>query len=154
MLLSKFLDKHKAKGHWVTISSDHIEKYYDTTFQGIPIAIENPKGSIRKGKGWETKMFYPYGFIKNTKGKDGDEIDVFIGPNKFSKKVFIIRQMGRGGAYVEDKVMLGFDNLEAARDAFCAHYDDQDFLGKITEMRIDQFKQKVAARTADRIRNN
>jgi len=113
-------------------------------FQGIKISIENKKGSNRywedkEGNKGKTKMFYPYGEINNTEGTDGDAIDVFIGPNKDSEKVFIIRNM-IDGDYDEDKCMLGYDNKENARDAFLAHYSSSDHLGEIKELSVEEFK--------------
>ena len=53
------------------------------SFQGLPITIENPNGSMRTGidkggKKWSVKMPYDYGYIKRTKGADvsGLPIDV------------------------------------------------------------------------------
>lgn len=113
-------------------------------FQGIPIVIENKEGSIRTGEDedgtkFRTKMFYPYGFIKNTEGTDGDEIDCFIGPDKSASKVFVIFEKVTG----EDKCMLGFSEELHARDAFLAHYDEASHLGKITKMPIEDFKQAI-----------
>lgn len=119
------------------------------SFRGLDIAIENKKGSVRKGvdddgEEWRTKMFYPYGYIQKTQGTDGDKVDCFLGPNKESDKVFIIHQNNpETGKYDEDKVMLGFEDWNNARDAYLAHYDDQEFLGDHTEMDFDTFKEKV-----------
>jgi hypothetical protein len=128
---------------------DDLPIVYEIDFQGLPICIENPIGSIRKGispegRRWETKFLYPYGFIKNTESlADNDGIDVFIGPNLQSNKVFIIHQR-IDDRYDEDKVMLGFDTEESARDAYLAHFDTQKMLGPITEMSIEEFKQFAA----------
>ena len=120
-----------------------------TVFQGIKIHIENPKGSVRKGineetgEHWSTKMFLPYGEIKNTEGVDGDPIDIFVGPDKDAKEIYIIHQKV-DGKFDEDKVFCGFSSKEYARLAFCAHYDKpEDFLGPITTMTIDDFKEKL-----------
>ncbi|MGE5681607.1 MAG: Eco57I restriction-modification methylase domain-containing protein, partial [Bacillota bacterium] len=121
-------------------------------FQGMKIAIENKKGSVRRGvdddgEEWKTKMFYPYGFIVGTEGVDHDEVDCFVGPNNESSTVFIIHQQNpETKKYDEDKCMLGFDTLEQARDAYLAHYDDQAFLGTITQMDIQEFKNKLKTR--------
>jgi len=122
----------------------------ELNFQGLKIAIENRKGSVRKGvdndgEEWRTKMFYPYGYIKGSnEGVDGDKVDVYIGPNKESRKVFVIHQKDpETGKYDEDKCFLGFDDELHARDAYLAHYDDYRFLGDIVEMDIDEFKQKL-----------
>lgn len=119
------------------------------SFRGLDIAVENRKGSVRRGvdddgSDWETKMFYPYGYIRGTIGADGDGIDVYIGKNKDSEKVYIINQENpETGKFDEQKVMLGFDSEDAARDAYLAHYDDQKFLGKIISMSFEEFKMKI-----------
>jgi hypothetical protein len=39
--------------------------------------------------------------------------------------------------------MLGFDTLEEAKSAYLSQYDRPGFLGDITEMGIDEFKDKI-----------
>lgn len=117
-------------------------------FKGLTIMIENPIGSIRRGEDvngqpWQTKFMYPYGYIYGTKGADKDGVDCFIGNNITSEKVFIIHQTEGHNVFDEDKVMLGFDSLEQARDAFLAHYQTQGYLGNITEMPFYEFKDKL-----------
>ena len=34
-------------------------------WHGLTISIENEPGSVRKGNGWQTKMLFPYGYIKS-----------------------------------------------------------------------------------------
>jgi hypothetical protein len=124
-------------------------------FKGLTIVIENPIGSIRQGvdkegNAWQTKFFYPYGYIYNTKGKDNGGIDVFIGNSVTSDRVFIIHQTD-GYIYDEDKVMLGFDNKEQARDAYLAHFQTQGYLGVITEMPMFEFKQKIKSNAGNKI---
>jgi hypothetical protein len=77
---------------------------------GFEITIENPKGSYRRGKDkngheWKTLMHNDYGYFTKTVGKDGDAIDVFLGPNLNSEKVFPIDQFN-GNEFDETKVML------------------------------------------------
>lgn len=109
--------------------------------QGLTIDIENMPGTIRKGPGWEIRMKNAYGEIRGTKGADGDPIDVFIGPNLRSRKVYIIHQkMRNANKYDEDKVMLGFDSLEEAKKAYLKHYDTTKYFYSIEEMSIDKFK--------------
>lgn len=120
-------------------------------WQGLEIAIENEKGSIRSGKKpdgtmWHTKMLHPYGEITDTEGADGDPVDVFVGPHLASaKSVYVVhqRKVGDWKAYDEDKCMLGFLSLEEARRAFLANYDDPRFLGPITTMTVPEFVRKV-----------
>src|SRR5262249_40576527 len=69
-------------------------------FQGIPITIENTKGTIRRGidddgKPWANRMAAHYGYICHTEDTDGDGVDVFVGPKANSDKVFIVDQLRR-----------------------------------------------------------
>jgi hypothetical protein len=117
-------------------------------FRGLPISIENPIGSVRKGvnaKGqpWETRFYYPYGFIDGTQAKDGEEVDCFVGDNPASDMVFIIHQVRADTGYDEDKVMFGFNDAKSAKVAYLAHYDSQGYLGKVTSMPFFEFKEKL-----------
>jgi hypothetical protein len=120
----------------------------EISFQGMQIVIENEKGSIREwkhnGENGLTKMFYPYGFIKRTIGDDGEEVDCFIGDDKFAPFAYIIRPSdSKDYSAKEDKAMLGFSSQDAARDAFLAHYNNQEFLGDIVELPIHLFKESL-----------
>ncbi|WP_253270937.1 hypothetical protein [Leptospira santarosai] len=113
---------------------------------GLPIAIENPAGTSRSGidsdgKSWKTKMNHHYGYIKNTKGNDGDHIDVFIGPNPKSEIVFVINQIDPGTKeFDEHKVMLGFDSEEEAKTGYNSCYEKGwKGLGDMISMTIVQF---------------
>lgn len=119
---------------------------------GLTLAIENPAGSVRSGTSrdghsWETRMLYDYGYVKGTKGADGDAVDCFLGPDFDAPMVFIVRQrrVGKWDEYDEDKAMLGFDSEGSARAAFLAAYDDPRFLGEISAMAVDEFVAKVRA---------
>ena len=126
----------KLQGH------DHV--------QGLDIAIENRKGSVRKGvdrdgKPWRTVMKHPYGYLKGTKGKDGEEIDVYVGPHKDAPIAHVVHQhKADGTGHDEDKVMLGFKNKAHARSAYLAHYNDPKFLGPISSLTVDEMKQRFA----------
>ena len=67
-------------------------------FQGLSIKIENPNGSTRTGKDrvtgkpWETEMSCDYGEILNSKGMDGDPVDVFLGKYPGAKFAFVVHQ--------------------------------------------------------------
>jgi len=123
----------------------------ETKFQGLDIAIENRKGSKRywydphgKEQG-STHMHFDYGYIRKTKGTDGDHVDVYLGPNEASDRVFIINQMKKPGfdKFDEQKVMLGFDSAEEAKKAYLKQYDDPRFFGSMKEMTFSEFKTKV-----------
>lgn len=120
-------------------------------FQGLPIAIENKKGSIRKwydpasGEAGNTKMRLPYGYVQGTLGLDNDAVDVFVGENRDSKKVFVITQMTRPEfkEVDEQKVMLGFDDAKTAKAAYLQHFNDPRFFGSMNELTLEQFKEKL-----------
>jgi len=138
-------------------TGEEVEKAYKLhgrmIFQGMPVSIENRKGSVRKWKDKEsgtegkTKMHYAYGYIRGTEGMDGDEVDVYIGPNKESDKVFVIHQkkLPDFKEYDEDKCMLGFDTGEEAKRAFLKQYDDPRFFGSMSVLTLDEFKDKLQA---------
>ena len=109
--------------------------------------MENPAGSTRSGideagKPWEQNMENHYGYIKGTIGKDKDHIDSFIGPNPESKKVFVVNQRDSKGDFDEHKVMIGFDTLEEAQQAYHANYEPGwQGMKSIVPMTMDTFKE-------------
>lgn len=112
--------------------------------------IENPRGTIREGASvdgpWSIKMPHHYGFIKNTMGADGDEVDCFIGPNPKSKSVFVINQNDvNSGDFDEHKVMLGFDSAEEAIQGYAAAYSTGDAgVGSVCEMTLDELLARIS----------
>lgn len=127
-----------------------------TKWHGLTLAIENKAGTTRSGKkpngaAWHTKMLHDYGFVDNSEGVDGDEVDCFVGPDLAAPDVFVVHQnaVDDWENYDEDKCMIGFASLAAARAAFLGNYDDPRFLGPITTMPVAEFVRKVRA-TKDR----
>lgn len=121
-------------------------------FAGLDITVENPAGSVRRGvdrngHAWETRMVYDYGYVRGSLGVDGDQVDVYLGPNEDAPMVYVVHQRKAGDweKYDEDKCMVGFLTEGDARTAFLQHYDDERFLGPITAMPIDEFRAKVRA---------
>lgn len=114
-------------------------------FQGLRINIENLRGDVRHGATYHQKMTAPYGYIRRTEGVDGDAVDCFLGPMLESPKVFVIHARNKWGEYDEDKVMLGFESEDAARECFLENYDHPEFLGNIEEFTMTDFKYKLKA---------
>jgi N12 class adenine-specific DNA methylase len=119
---------------------------------GLDISIENPTGSVRRGvdkagKPWETTMNHHYGYIRGTVGADKDHIDTFIGPNHDSDKVFVVDQIHPdSGKFDEHKIMLGFDTLAQAHEAYKANYDANWTGGRdVAETTIAGFKEWLAS---------
>ena len=119
-------------------------------YQGIPVAIENKKGTVRKwrdaqGGTGETKMLAGYGYVKRTNGIDEDEVDVFVGPDPQAKVVYIIeQQIPETGQYDEQKCMLGFRNQREAEQLYLDSYDRPGFKLYTTAMAVDQFRRWLA----------
>lgn len=113
---------------------------------GFDISIENPKGSKRywkdeNGKEGFNVMKHHYGYFKRTDGKDGDPIDVFIGPDLDFEKVYVVDQNKPDGAFDESKVMLGFKSKAEAKTAYLSNYEKGwKGLREITEVSIEDFK--------------
>ncbi|MBO5371103.1 MAG: hypothetical protein J6A75_00105 [Lachnospiraceae bacterium] len=134
----------------LTWSGHELQDRYN--FAGLKISVENKKGSTRSGKDkdgheWHTFMHYDYGYIRGTEGTDGDHVDCYIGDNEDAENVYIIHQNDPvTNKYDEDKCMLGFDSLESAKAAYLKQYDRPGFLGSITTMSIDEFKDYVLAK--------
>lgn len=121
--------------------------------QGLNISIENRKGSKRgekdqHGKKWQVKMPAPYGYIRGTIGADGMQMDVYIGKNPNSPRVWVIDQdkvtpEGAFHGFDEHKVMLGYKKLKPAlRDWLKSHFEDNghEKLANVVELSIDEFK--------------
>jgi len=121
-----------------------------TNWRGLVIKIENPAGSVRKGISkngteWETVMPYDYGFVDGSKGVDGDEVDVFLGPDKYAKYVYIMKQLKKeSGEFDEDKCFLGFQDEMDAKEAYKKAYDRPElFIGKMETLPFEVFKKRV-----------
>lgn len=116
---------------------------------GMDIAIENPQGSERSGvapdgKAWSMTMANHYGYVKGTVGNDKDHVDVFIGPNHSSNKVFVVDQVNPDGSFDEHKALLGFDSEADARAGYLANYEKGwTGLGAISEMPAQAFRSWV-----------
>lgn len=123
-----------------------------TNILGFDITIENPKNSVRSGvdkggKEWSIKMNNTYGYIKGTNGKDGDHIDIFLGDNLESDKVFVVDQF-LSGKFDEHKVMLGFNTIKQAKNAYLKNYSKGwRGLKFITESSVDDFRKWIEIKT-------
>lgn len=116
---------------------------------GLDISIENPKGSVRSGIGengepWENVSPAHYGYIRKTVGKDGDHVDVYVGDNPESRKVFLVDQINPAtGRFDEHKSILGVDTRDEAIQLYNDGFDDNSGpkrMGAIHEMSVDGFK--------------
>jgi|GEM_PF-1351429 N12 class adenine-specific DNA methylase len=121
---------------------------------GFDITIEQPKGSVRRGKDangneWQTTMQNTYGYIRGTEGVDGDHIDVFLSdaPDKWnSENVYVVDQYNPDGTFDEHKVMLGFNDRDAAFGNYLRNYEDSWQHGRklvVSAVSLDDFKKWI-----------
>ena len=133
-------EKQKEAGNY---KKGHIK------VDGLDITIEQPKGSIRRGKDadgkqWESEMHYTYGYIRGTEGVDGDHVDIFLSDNPTEGNVYVVDQVNKDGAFDEHKVMYGFPDAESAKQAYLSNYEDGwQGLGNITEVNKEDFKKWI-----------
>ncbi len=115
------------------------------TVNGMRIAIENPRGSLRKwrakdGSSGANLMKFHYGYFEGSRGADGDGLDVFIGPWPESGTAFVINQV-IDGKFDEHKVMLGFPDKRTAVAGYLSNYNlDWDGMGSVITCPIAQLK--------------
>lgn len=118
-------------------------------FRGLQFVIENPIGSARRGTSpdgteWSNVLHHHYGYVSGTEGCDGDQVDVFIGPDIQEPIVYVINQTDQDGAFDETKSMIGFSDAESARSAYLKHYPrDWNGLHSVVPMPFSRWKEWV-----------
>lgn len=92
----------------------------------LRVRIENPEGSIRKGKGWSRPVRGAhYGYIPDTVGADGDPLDVFLSRNAHddSRPIAVISQHDpKTGKFDELKVVMGAKSRAEAMELYGRQY--------------------------------
>lgn len=135
------------------LADKNVTQRYE--FSGLAIAVENLEGTTRAwhdedgNERGTTLMQFDYGFLESHMGADGEEIDVYIGPNEDAPFVHIVHQLKapKYESYDEDKVFIGFDSADAARAAYVAHRSDGDQAIKaMTSVSLADFKAKLKKR--------
>lgn len=134
-------EKQKEAGNYM---KGHV------SFGGYDYTIENPAGSIRRGRDadgneWEQKMNNTYGYILGKFGKDGDHLDMFINDkadlDNWNGNVYVVDQVNpKTGEFDEHKVLYGFDSEAEAREAYLSNYSKGwKGLGEITGVPKETF---------------
>lgn len=123
-----------TKGPIVAYTKDHN---FEGKWAGLHIVIENLPGTTRMGvnkagQPWSVTMTYPYGYVEGTRGTDGDPVDCFLGPFEEVPLAFAIHtQDPLTGKADEDKVMLGWPDVQQALQAFFENYSSADFFRSV-----------------------
>lgn len=118
---------------------------------GLDISIETPEGGTRRGvdrsgKEWTMQMKSHYGYIRGTKGKDKDHVDVFVKPKTapdYDGIAYVVDQIvPETKRFDEHKVILGADSVEDAKQIYQKNYSkDWKGLGAISPMPMDRLKE-------------
>ena len=120
---------------------------------GLPVAVESPKGSMRtgtdeSGREWSVELQHHYGDIENTTGADGDPLDIFLGPDPTNKKlpVFVVNQVNpETQEFDETKTLSGFATKEEAEAAYLSNYEKNwKGLGNIVQATQKDFQSWIA----------
>ena len=86
-------------------------------------------------------MPWDYGYIRRTEGRDGDHVDIFLGPDLASELVFVVDQVTTAGRFDEHKCLIGFSNREEAEAGYLAAFEPGwKGLGATTAMTLSAFK--------------
>lgn len=115
-------------------------------WNGLTLHIQTPADGIRRGvdkegNHWSQRIPFAYGEIVGTEGIDKEPVDCIVGDHLGcdGEKVYIV-QMPKAKSG-EDKCMLGFLTISAAKKGFLACYGgDVAFFGKIKSVSVRMFK--------------
>jgi hypothetical protein len=126
--------------------------------EGYPVSIETAREGTRSGVGadgtrWSVMMPAAYGYIRRTKGADGDPLDVFLGPNPASGKAFVITQNTPDGKFDELKAVLGARTEAEARDLYLRSFaggHGAKIFDSIHELSLPEFKEFLQKKTRAR----
>ena len=117
----------------------------------LNVSIQFPLGSERNGTSdsgeiWSTQMPADYGYIKRSQGADGEQVDVYLGPQAHQAaqhQVFVVDQINPDtGEFDEHKAMIGFPSQATAQSVYGAAFSDgsgPSRIGAVTPMSFDQF---------------
>jgi hypothetical protein len=116
---------------------------------GLEITIETQKGQMRSGTGkggkeWSTIMKADYGYILDSKGRDKEHVDCFLGPDEDAERVFVVNQTDKSGKFDEHKVVFGVGSESEARELYLSNYEKGWKCGPIKAMTVDEFKDWIA----------
>ena len=105
-------------------------------------------GIDHNGNKWECKIPADYGYVKGTMGRDGDQVDVYVGPNKSSDIVFVVNQIEpESGKFDEHKCLLGFSKYNDAINTYDRGFSDSSGpkrRGQVRILSVKQFKDWLA----------
>jgi hypothetical protein len=129
-----------SHSQWACDSNQPVET---KKLHGLTIQIETPQYGLRQGQGWMSASPADYGYIANTTGADGDEIDCYIGPNPESKQVFIVDQnkLDGSGQFDEHKIIFGCVSKDEAKQLYLdGHTEGEQIFRAISPVSLARLK--------------
>jgi hypothetical protein len=126
-----------------------------THFQGFPVVVENPLGTVRSGVNdagdeWEREMKADYGYIPGTENQsegDGEDLDVYLGPDPKATEAYLIEQLDDEGNLDEYKCMLGYSSKDKSVRSYLEHYPSgwELHIGEVWATSIDKLREILYA---------
>ena len=137
--------KQLVDDSYKTVGAEKVKK--KIVFKGFKIHLDQPAGSSRTwtyddGRAPFTAHYkHNYGFFPGVKGRDGDDLDVYVGPDKKSDKVFIWDKLKSDGKTLDEhKVMLGFNTTKLIKKDILDTMKMQKMVGPIKEISMGELK--------------
>lgn len=122
-------------------------KFWDYDVRMETAAGQPRTGTTPDGATWSVDMPVDYGYISRTEAADGEQLDVFMGPDRGADQAYVIDQIDPAtGEFDEPKAMLGFPTPEDAIAAYDASFSDGQGKirrGAITPLNREQFADYV-----------
>lgn len=103
-------------------------------WQGFDIGLQYFPFDKRHGKVLQAA----YGHFRKTRGADGMAVDVYVGSNLKSPKVFAIDQL-INGKFDEQKMVIGVDSLEDAIGIYLSAMPEE-MMGNAKEISLDELR--------------
>lgn len=126
------------------------------SFEGMTVKLDRPKGFVQEGKDkdgkpWRRVYQYDYGYIPKTQGGDGDQLDVFLGPDEdTADDAYWVIQKKDDGSFDEYKVFLGFKSRAAAKAAYLAHIPKK-YYGGMVAMTVQMMRAMLGKEPAEKL---
>jgi len=122
------------------------------TIDGLNLSIENPVGSTRRGtdttgRAWSQDLTADYGYIKGTRGRDKDHVDIFVKPGYTggAADVFVVNQYKPDGTFDEHKSVIGVTDETEALELYNSNYESGWTGGRsVTRVPLESFKKWVS----------
>lgn len=113
-------------------------------FTGLKVKVDRPKGFVQEGKDsegkpWKRVYKVDYGYFPKTEGGDGEDLDVFLGPDEKAPTGYLIYQKKADGSFDELKLMMGFADADKAKACYLDHVPAK-FFGKMEPLSLNVVK--------------